>query len=118
VVDADPELRSAVRHILPKAYEVIALASGDEVLELARAYQPDLIMLDVHLPSCNVFKLRRELRRRETFMPIPVIFLTVGLESPDLSRRQKADGDAFLAKPFGGAQLLGTIERLLDDGQI
>lgn len=114
VVDDDPEIRSAVRLILPKHYEVVGLAGGEEFLEIVQAYQPDLIVLDVRLPGRDGFMLCRELRRHTAFRRIPVIFLTALCDRMGSLMSSKAGGDAYLMKPFGPEELLGTIDRLLE----
>ncbi len=115
VVDDDPELRGAIRLLLPKQYEVIGLAGGEEFLEMVQAYQPDLIILDVQLPGRDGFALCRELRGRADFRRIPILFLTALDEAVGFPRSLKADGDAYLTKPFDPRELLAAVGRLLDD---
>lgn len=115
LVDDDPEMRSAIRLILPKQYQVVALAGGEEFIEMVQAYQPDLIMLDIGLPGRDGFKLCRELRGRTDFCRIPILFLAAVDEGAGSMRGRDAGGDAYLMKPFEPQELLETIERLLDD---
>jgi len=118
VVDDDPKTYNAIRLNLPKDYEIIGSASGEESLEMMEAYQPDLIILDSHLPGQDGFKLCRELRRRTDPRHIPVIFLTVRPEGVRPLKSLKIEGSAYLMKPLDPRKLLGTIERLLDQAPL
>lgn len=114
VVDDDPEIRAALRMVLPKGYEVIGLAGGNEFLEMVEAYNPDLVILDIHLPGHDGFQLCKQLRARPALRRIPVLFLTVLSEDVGFKKLIEVTGDAYLTKPFDPRDLLDTIKRLLD----
>jgi CheY-like chemotaxis protein len=86
-------------------------ANGDDGLRQARAEQPDLIFLDLHLPDLPGEDVLQQLWSDSVLRRIPVAVLSADA-TPEQSRRLKASGAiAYLTKPLDIAQLM----RLLDD---
>ncbi|MEK7873047.1 MAG: response regulator, partial [Chloroflexota bacterium] len=70
VVEDEASLREALRYNLGRAgYTVFAVGDGMEALDVARSEKPDVIILDIMLPSLNGLEVCRQLRR-ETATPI------------------------------------------------
>ena len=76
VVDDEPLCIEALSKALGEEYEIIAALCGEDALELASAYRPDLVLTDVSMPGMDGFELCRCLRGREATRDIPVIFIT------------------------------------------
>jgi len=113
IVDDDAAVREAVRLVLPRRYDLIDLPDGGEFMNTVEAYEPDLIILDVHMPGEDGLSLCRRLRARPEFSHIPVLFLTVMDEKACFLKLLEVHGDAYLPKPFDPASLVDTVERLL-----
>ena len=112
-VDDDPTIHDAMRLVLPRSYRLIGLSEGKEFMQMVEAYEPDLIILDVHLPGESGFVLCQRLRARPEFRHIPVLFLTVVAEDVAFRELLEVHGDAYLPKPFEPASLRDTVERLV-----
>jgi DNA-binding response OmpR family regulator len=93
-------------------HKVLGAASGPLALEALGETAPDLVILDVGLPSMSGFELLAELRQREGMVDLPAIFLSaqVQQESIDTGR---AMGATYLTKPFVASALLTAIDRAL-----
>lgn len=118
LVDDDPDFLSGLEKILSgRGFEVYLAESGQEGLKLARAFRPDVILLDVMLPDQDGFTTCLELKKDPRTHAIPVIFLTaVGEEftrpeyAETIAREHRADD--FMSKPVRAADLLERIDRL------
>ena len=89
---------------------------GSIGLELAREHQPDLIILDLHLPDIGGEEVLKHLKASPDTQAIPVIMLTADA-SNNLSRRLRALGASeFFSKPLDVPRFLQVIGTHLDRG--
>jgi two-component system alkaline phosphatase synthesis response regulator PhoP len=114
-VDDDLELLALLRGILENAgYLVKTAATGEEALERAATFLPDLIILDLLLPQINGFTVCEKLRASRAAAATPVIMITtLPGEFPRLEGIE-AGCDAYLSKPFEMRELLLRMEGLLN----
>lgn len=95
LVDDDPDiLRIFSSFLAHRGFEVIPAHDGNEGRETARRLQPDLILLDIHMPVLDGYKTLEYLKRDEETKRIPVIFLTnedLSIEAQKLWREIGAD---------------------------
>ncbi len=97
------------RYLAPHHYEVIHARSGSEALQLAAEAHPDLITLDVMMPSMDGWQVLRSLAQNPATQHIPVIVCSV-LKEPELASSLGAR--AYLKKPVDRLELLATLARL------
>ena len=87
IVDDYPGARYLRSRILSEAgYEVIEASSGTEALNVARAVQPSLVLLDVNLPDISGFDVCERLKQDPATASIPVIQITGAWLSEDARR--------------------------------
>jgi PAS domain S-box-containing protein len=112
VVDDDEHILQLLRHQLEAdGYRVITAQRGEEVLQLARNEQPDLITLDILLVESNGFEVLEELKGDSETCDIPVIIVSV---VPDAETRGLALGAAgYIGKPFEENQVLSQVQEVL-----
>lgn len=114
VCDNEEVLRALVRGALElEDYEIIEARDGDESLELAKACEPDLIVLDMMMPGRTGLEVITELRSEERFAQTPVIMLTARAQAQDRDAALDAGVSRFLPKPFSPLELAATVEELL-----
>lgn len=112
VIEDDQPIVDLVRDVLgEEGYEVVTVLSGHEALAVALATSPDLILLDRHLGDMEGSAVLAQLRSQPSLARVPVILMTA-------SATARVDGavlrvSALLAKPFGLADLLATVERFV-----
>jgi CheY-like chemotaxis protein len=94
-------------------YRVIATPSGREALDMVRAQQPEVILLDVELADMNGFQVLNCIRADSHTRSIPVIMLTAHAKDAPLFDEWASEADAFVAKPFEPASLVATVEQSL-----
>ena len=114
VVDDEPDITALVAYHLAKAgYRVSTAANGPDALKAAREERPDIVILDVMLPSVSGYDVLAELRRREETKDVGVILLTARREEPDRIRGLSLGADDYLTKPFSPAELGLRVNALL-----
>lgn len=107
IVDDEPSLREAVRYNLLRAgYAVDEAADGSEALGRARATRPDLVILDVMLPSMDGLKVCRALRQESD---VPILLLSARGEEVDRVLGLELGADDYLTKPFAMRELLARV---------
>lgn len=113
VVDDEPDVRAVVVSALayaPFAAETLEAADGDEALALIRDQLPDLVVLDVAMPTRDGFSVLEEVRRAST---LPVIILTArGLEH-DRVRGLELGADDYMVKPFSPRELVARVQAVM-----
>jgi DNA-binding response OmpR family regulator len=111
VVEDDEDIAQALQRSLRlEGYEVRAAPDGVAALEQARAFVPDLVILDLGLPQLDGIEVARRLRENDD---VPILILTArdGVEA----RVQGLDSgaDDYLVKPFERQELLARLRALL-----
>ena len=116
VVDDMEAMRLAlVKCLHMSGYEVIAVSSGGEALELLRTQRFDLLLTDQTMPGLSGLELLAELRARHLAMPFVLI---TAHDAPGLRQRAVESGAAaYLAKPFRGTALLKAVRAAIEPPQ-
>lgn len=108
--------RDLVTQILETEYAVHTAVNGEEGIALARALQPDLILMDISLPVMDGLTCTRHLREDPQLRGVPVVALTAHCMVGDRERALAAGCDDFLSKPFRFAQLRGLVATMIARG--
>jgi DNA-binding response OmpR family regulator len=111
VVDDDPDLLALVAFSLTNAgYAVVKAVDTGEALRVFEAEVPNLVILDINLPSGSGFDVCKAIRARSE---VPVMMLTARGEEEDLVRALELGADDYLTKPFSPRTLLARVKALL-----
>lgn len=86
---------------------------GAEAVELARDFQPDLVLLDWMMPKMDGFQALNALKSDPGLRQIPVILMTARAQGHDVEAGLAAGAAAYLVKPFPLEQLITTISEAL-----
>ncbi|HMQ34713.1 MAG TPA: response regulator [Chloroflexaceae bacterium] len=101
------------RRLQRKGYEVLIAIDGEQGVAMARAEQPDLILMDMSLPVLDGWEATRAIKADPSTMAVPVIALTAHAMAGDQEKCVAAGCDDYDTKPVELARLLGKIESLL-----
>ena len=116
VVDDEAPIVDLVRFTLEDAdVRVVEASDGAEALQLARQVNPDLVLLDVHMPKLDGLEVCRQLRREPDFARTPIIMLTAAGQQAERSSGISAGANEYLTKPFSPLALLALVEALLPE---
>ncbi len=112
VVDDDPKITSVLKRGLSlEGFVVDTVGSGDNAIERARDYPPDLVILDIMLPEMDGFEILGRLRAADA--NLPVLMLTARDETADQIRGLNSGADDYVVKPFTFTVLVARIKALL-----
>ncbi len=110
VVDDERSINDLiVMNLKLSGYECLQAFDGGQAVNLAKAENPDLIILDVMLPVYDGFTLME----KRMFGDIPVIYLSAKDQLTDKVRGLTAGADDYLVKPFEAAELLARVDSVL-----
>lgn len=111
VIDDEPSIINLVSaYLKPEGYEVYTAADGNAGLKAARAYKPDLIILDLMLPGIDGIELLSRLRRESD---VYVIMLTAKTEETDKVIGLSVGADDYVTKPFSPRELVARVKAAL-----
>jgi DNA-binding response OmpR family regulator len=114
LIEDEAPLRLVIRVNLELAgIEVLEAADGGTGLELARAQEPDLILLDAVLPGLDGWQIAHELLTDRATCEIPFVFLSAHADSSSRERALRLGALDYITKPFDPLSLPGRIEELL-----
>lgn len=111
VIDDEPSIVNLVTvYLKPEGYEVHTAVDGPSGLKAARAFKPDLIILDVMLPGMDGIELLSRLRRESD---VYVILLTAKTEETDKVVGLSVGADDYVTKPFSPRELTARVKAAL-----
>ena len=111
IVEDDVNLLEALKYNVRKeGYVALGVADGAEAVELARKEKPDLVLLDVMLPTMSGFEVCRILRKE---MAVPILMLTARDDEVDKVAGLDLGADDYMTKPFGMRELMARVRALL-----
>jgi two-component system alkaline phosphatase synthesis response regulator PhoP len=110
VVDDDPDIVELLEYNLRKeGYTVASAPDGRKALEVAPAFAPDIVLLDVMMPHLDGIDTCRQLRELPKFKDTYIIFLTARAEEFSEVAAFEAGADDFIAKPIKPRALLSRL---------
>lgn len=114
-VDDEADLRdiAAISLELDPDFDVRTVGSGAEALDLARQWQPALILLDVMMPGMDGPATLAALQADPQTTAIPVVFITAKTHPRHVGELKDLGARTVLAKPFDPMTLAGTVRALL-----
>ena len=101
------------RRLMRKKYEVVIAVDGQEGVDMARAENPDLILLDMSLPIMDGWTAAGILKGDDATKDIPIIALTAHAMAGDRDKALAAGCNDYDSKPVEMERLLGKMQRLL-----
>jgi DNA-binding response OmpR family regulator len=102
------------KRLVQDGFTVFHARDGLEGFNLARKISPDIIILDLMLPTMDGHKICRLLKFDRTCKDIPIVILTSRDTEADAERAEYSRADAFLAKTVNGAIMMDVVHRLLE----
>jgi DNA-binding response OmpR family regulator len=108
--DDEKQAELVRRYLEREHYEVVVVRDGRSALEKVRRLQPQLLILDVMLPTVDGLDVCRILRRESD---IPVLMLTARAEEDDLLLGLDLGADDYMTKPFSPRELAARVRTLL-----
>ncbi|MGQ1006657.1 response regulator [Acinetobacter baumannii] len=115
IVDDSPTETFHFKEILTKhGYDVLEASNGADGVTLAKAEQPDLVLMDVVMPGVNGFQATRQITRDEDTKHIPVVIVSTKDQATDRVWGKRQGAIDYLIKPIEEKQLIDVIKQFLN----
>ena len=111
IVDDDENICELLRLYLEKeGFETVVANDGEQAVDYAAKYTPDLILLDIMLPKLDGWQVCREIRKSSD---VPIIMLTAKGETFDKILGLELGADDYISKPFDTKEVIARIKAVL-----
>jgi DNA-binding response OmpR family regulator len=111
IVDDDRTMNSLLQTLLElDGFNVLLCPRADEVIKVATAKKPNILIMDLHIGDADGLVLLKEIRQHPELKTIPII-MSSGMDKSD--ECAAAGSNAFILKPYPPDQLTSTINKLL-----
>jgi signal transduction histidine kinase len=114
VADDEPDMLRFLKSQLTGHYQVLEAVDGQQAIDKAAQFLPDIILLDMMMPEKDGLQACKELRQRTTTQSIPIILLTARADEETKLKALSAGASDFLPKPFSTTELHVRIKNLVD----
>lgn len=115
IIDDSPTETFRFKEILTKhGYDVLEASNGADGVTLAKAEQPDLVLMDVVMPGVNGFQATRQITRDEDTKHIPVVIVSTKDQATDRVWGKRQGAIDYLIKPIEEKQLIDVIKQFLN----
>jgi len=114
-IEDDPVNFTLVERILEfrPALKLMHARSGESGVELAQAYGPKLILLDLNLPDMHGSEVLRQLQRQPATAQVPVVVLSADATPSQIERLLTAGARNYLTKPFDIDPFLAVVDEMV-----
>ena len=111
VVDDDQNICELLRLYLEKeGYKTMLAFDGQQAIDCAKSFMPDLILLDIMLPKFDGWQVCRQIRKESN---VPIIMLTAKGETFDKVLGLELGADDYVVKPFDAKEVMARIKAVL-----
>lgn len=114
-IEDEPDMIELMRLLLTRrGFEFFGARNGQDGLSVVARANPHLILLDLMMPDMDGWQVYEKLKQNEVTRSIPVIVVTARAQANEQVLALRVNKvDDFITKPFGPAQLINSIERVL-----
>jgi two-component system, sensor histidine kinase ChiS len=117
-VDDEPANLKLLENILvPRGYEVVSVASGEDALQKVKTRTIDLILLDLMLPGMDGLQVSRKIKENKKYRNIPIIMLTAHTGVESYIKSLSNEVFAYLQKPFETDELVRIVRAALGQSE-
>lgn len=114
IADDEPDMLRFLKSQLSSQYQVIEAVDGQQAIEKASQFLPDIILLDMMMPEKDGLQACKELRERTPTQSIPIILLTARADEQTKLAALSAGASDFLPKPFSTTELHVRVKNLVE----
>ena len=110
IMDDDPTIITAIRNLLhPWGFIITGVNQPDQFWEILTQTNPDLLLLDLEMPTINGLELCRIVRQDKQYNKLPILIITVHTEVKYLQQSFEAGANDFLGKPIVKSELVARV---------
>lgn len=109
-VDDDPMNLAVMEELLGDDYAIKSLSNGSGVVETARNFRPDLVLLDIMMPGVNGYEVCQLLRSQPDFKHLKIVLVSAKAMLKERLAGYDAGADDYITKPFDPAELRAKVK--------
>lgn len=114
VVEDDGQAQFALeKHLKRSGFHVICAASGEEALQKAAEYLPDVVSMDVRLPDMDGLEVAERIQQNEQTRGTPIVFVTARVDRHFKETSRAVGGTYFVRKPYDPELLLSALNQAI-----
>lgn len=114
IVDDSPELRLVMTSFLNNlGLEVLTARDGETGLAMAREHRPDLVCLDLMLPTMSGLEVCERLKSQPETADVPVLMVSARPYPQDRAEARRAGADAYVTKPINRQEFANHVRTLV-----
>lgn len=114
IIEDTEDNRRILRDLLTHAgYDLIEADDGAKGVAMAVEHRPDLILMDIQLPTIDGYEATRQIKANPDLRHIPIVAVTSYALSGDEAKTMAAGCDGYIAKPFSPRKILAMMRDLL-----
>ncbi len=113
IVEDNDDLRAYIRTVFEDSYQVIEAVDGQEGIEKALAFIPDIVISDLMMPRMDGFEFCKRIKSNEKTSHIPVVMLTAKATLEDRLEGFELGADEYLTKPFNATEIKARVRNLI-----
>ena len=114
IVDDEPNIVTSLEFLMRKSdYEVLVARNGEEALQLAESFRPDIVVLDVMMPQRSGFEVCQKIRENPVLGDVKIVMLTAKGRDVEKEKGLYLGANAYITKPFSTKELMNTVRGLL-----
>ncbi|MFO7713971.1 response regulator transcription factor [Desulfosarcina sp.] len=114
IVDDEPSITVPLKFLMEQhQFRVMVVHSGEDALAAIEHFEPDLLLLDVMLPTVDGFQICQAVRDNPRQKNLRVVFLSAMTRDLDIAKGNTLGADAYITKPFSNADVVRQVKDLL-----
>ena len=114
IVDDEPFMQRSLSFVLKKeGFEVEVASNGEEAIQKARKFRPQIIFLDVMMPKMNGFEVCKTIKADKELCNSYVIILTCKGQEVDKEKGLSQGANDFITKPYSPKEIVTKIRSIL-----
>jgi DNA-binding response OmpR family regulator len=116
VAEDDPALLDSIRiRLASDGYEVLCSHDAYQAVAMVSQMQPDMLILDIHMPAGDGFSVQDRIRRMPHVGTIPILYMTGDRSRQMLAKVRDIGALSLLRKPFDSLELLQVVRQTLEE---
>jgi DNA-binding response OmpR family regulator len=114
IADDEPNIVTSLEFLMEReGYETRIAANGQEALDLAASFRPDLLLLDVMFPVKSGYEVCQQLKSQPATRDIKVVMISAKGRDVEVAKALELGADAYVTKPFSTRELVAKVRDIL-----
>ena len=114
LVDDEPNIIVPLKFLLEQnGYRVQVATTGEEAFTAIETFRPDLVLLDIMLPTIDGYEVCHSVREKPEFSNVRILFITAMGRDVDVAKGLALGADGYITKPFANAEILAKVRELV-----